>query len=83
MSHLYGLDAAKQRNTSFPNVIGGIETTSGGDTLVAFGNTHLDRYGEVGRFHESAVVRLTPADRDRLIDALQLARMVDTAGGAR
>lgn len=54
-----GVASARERNATRADVIGAV---------------YLRDYGEISRLHEQAVIRLTPADLDRLVDALTLAR---------
>lgn len=81
--NLYGYTAANERGASSAEVIVSVENVSGGDTLLALGHVLINRYGDAyGRISDRGTVRLTAADRDRLIDTLSLARSVDV-GGAR
>ncbi len=72
-----GLASAMSRGTSEADVISSVEQVAGGDLLVSVGSVFIGRSGDLGRLHEQAVIRLTAADRDRLIEALTWARTSD------
>lgn len=68
---MIGLAAARVDRLDRADVISRVETTDNGDTLIHVGETPLvGRAGRTGWTTRLATVRLTPGDRDRLIDTL-------------
>lgn len=80
MTDFYGLAAGQARGSSSVDVITHVETTSNGDVLIHTGNLTIYRSGDISRPSGEATIRLNPADRDRLIDALVFARTATTEG---
>jgi hypothetical protein len=72
----FGVEAALAAGAPLATVISDTETTSRGDTLIHVSRVALGA-DHVGRPTYDSAIRLTPAERDRLIDELVLLRTAD------
>lgn len=72
-----------QRGESNAWVIQAVEQVIGGDTLIAFSNAAVNRFGEARHFQLTKTVRLTAAEREHLIRLLSDHRFADLAASLR
>jgi len=88
MTDLYGTDVARARGLSSAPVIAEVDSTSRGVVMLTVGEVLLRRDGTTGNLVGAHEIRLSPAERDRLIDELVFLRTADAEqaqryGGAR